>query len=122
MLQITASAERLKIEDINWTAAASQGEESCEGGTNDSAMSCEEEHRKGDWRRGMTWDEVIQETRQPGLEEKFREWEKNQGSGMKIGEKSSDRVSAEVKEMYRRLLFAYQEIVAENPKKPGIIP
>ena len=120
--QRIASAERLKIEDINWTAAASQGEESCEGGTNDSAMSCEEEHRKGDWRRGMTWDEVIQETRQPGLEEKFREWEKNQGSGMKIGEKSSDRVSAEVKEMYRRLLFAYQEIVAENPKKPGIIP
>ena len=41
---------------------------------------------------------------------------------MKIGEEGEEAVTAEVRELYLQLIFAYQEVMAENPKKPGIIP
>ena len=31
-------------------------------------------------------------------------------------------MTEDVKDIYRRLTFAYQGVIAENPKKPGIIP
>ena len=39
---------------------------------------------------------------------------------IKIGEEGV--IEAAIKELYLRLIFAYKEIIAENPKKPGIIP
>ena len=41
---------------------------------------------------------------------------------MKTGEEGEQVVTAEVRELHLRLIFAYQEVIAETPKKPGIIP
>ena len=49
-------------------------------------------------------------------------WRQLREEDIKIGEEGEAALTEEVKDLYRRLAFAYYEIAAENPKKPGIIP
>ena len=54
----------------------------------------------------------------------FKAWRLKMEEKIKIGEETGQEgaVTEAVKEMYLRLIFAYREVVSENPKKPGIIP
>ena len=80
------------------------------------------EHKVGDWRRGKSWREIIEGTREGGRNGEYLEWRKLREEDIKIGEEGEEALTEEAKDLYLRLIFAYYEIVAENPKKPGIIP
>ena len=66
------------------------------------------EHKEGDWRRGKGWKQVIEDTRQGEREKQFQEWKRQRGSEVKIGEEGEEAVTEEVRELYLRLIFAYQ--------------
>jgi hypothetical protein len=95
-----------------------------EGGTKVSGMSLETEHAAGDWRKGKSWKQVIAATRKGQLQIQFEKWRDKNEEFIKIGEEEGKpgAVEEEIKELYLRLIFAYREVIAENPKKPGIIP
>ena len=95
-----------------------------EGGTKVSGMSLETEHAAGDWRKGKSWKQVIAATRKGQLQIQFEKWRNKNEEFIKIGEEEGKpgAVEEEIKELYLRLIFAYREVIAENPKKPGIIP
>ena len=93
-----------------------------EEGTMSGEMIKDIEHKEGDWRRGRTWKQIIEDTKEGEREKQFQGWKEAKGAEVKIGEEGEEAVTAEVRELYLRLIFAYQEVIAENPKKPGIIP
>ena len=63
-------------------------------------------------------------------------WVTANGSKIRIGKQQAERserevtersedeniTTEEIKDMYKRLLFAYQEVIATNSKRPDIIP
>ena len=96
-----------------------------ETGTLSSGMRTNTEHQEGDWRRGKNHKEVIAGTREGEQQKEFEEWKRDMESKIKIGEEEEgdgDPTYEAVKDLYLRLIFAYREIISENPKKPGIIP
>ena len=93
-----------------------------EEGTMSGEMIKGIEHKEGDWRRGRTWKQIVEETKEGERERQFQSWKEAKGTEVKIGEEGEEAVTAEVRELYLQLICAYQEVIAENPKKPGIIP
>ena len=96
----------------------------CDDGTTTDGMSEETEHSEGDWRKGKSWKQLVQETRQEPHNAQFKEWRARKEAAIKIGEEEGQpgHVAQDIKECYLRLIFAYKEVISENPKKPGIIP
>ena len=78
-----------------------------EEGTMSGEMIKDMEHKEGDWRRGNGWKQVIEDTRQGEKEKQFQEWKQKMGSEVKIGEEGDEAVTEEVRELYLRLIFAY---------------
>ena len=70
------------------------------------------EHKEGDWRRGRTWKQIIEDTKDGEREKQFQRWKEAKGAEVKIGEEGEEAVTAEVRELYLRLIFAYQEVIA----------
>ena len=97
---------------------------SCDEGTATDVMSTEEDHAVGDWRQGQSWAQILSAMRCGARDTEFRAWRAKMEETIKIGEEAGQEgaVTEAVKEMYLRLIFAYKEVVSENPKKPGIIP
>ena len=100
---------------------ADQAHGECKDGTVIKGMRTTTEHDEGDWRRGLTWKQVVQGTRTPERDAQFRQWRHEQEANIKIGEEGANATTAEIKEILR-LLWAYREIIADNPKRPKIIP
>ena len=97
---------------------------SCDEGTTTDGMSTEVDHAPGDWRRGQSWKQILDATRHGTRDREFRAWRGRMEERIKIGEEEGQEgaVTEAVKEMYLRLIFAYKEVVSDNPKKPGTIP
>jgi len=93
-----------------------------EEGTTSSSMIKDIEHKEGDWRRGKTWKELVEATKSGEREKQFQVWKEKMRDEIKIGEEEDKDMTEDVKDIYRRLIFAYQGVIASNPKKPGIIP
>ena len=85
-------------------------------------MRTEVEHPASDWRSGKSWKQIIEYTQTDSQEPQFRVWQQKYGGEIKVGGPLRNNVTEEIKEIYCRLLFAYKDTIAENPKKPGIIP
>ena len=97
---------------------------SCDEGTTTKGMLETLEHEEGDWRKGLNWKQVLEATREPQRDKAYKEWHKEWEQKIKIGEEEGQEgaVTEAIKDCYRRLIFAYKEVVSRNPKKPGIIP
>ena len=93
----------------------------CKQGTNVEHMSEDLEHAQGDWRRGLSRKQVVRATRQPDRNAEYEQWLQENLKHISIGEEG-DEMAEEQKDEYRRLVFAYREVLADNPKKPGILP
>jgi len=93
----------------------------CADGTTAAHMSIELELKQGDWRRGLSAQQIVALTRRGFLQEEYVQWSLLMGEGVQIGE-GYDDLPERVREDYKRLVFAFKEVLAENPKKPGVIP
>ena len=64
----------------------------------------------------------MEATREGEKDKQFQAWKEKMGDEVKIGEEGEAALMEEIKDIYRRLIIAYKEVIAENPKKLGIIP
>ena len=96
-----------------------QDAKQCDDGTTTKGMITTTEHNDGDWRQGLSWQQIIEGTKEAQRNTAFVSWRAHKEAEIKIGEDSGEGVvTAAVKELYLRLIFAYQEVIAVNPKSP----
>ena len=60
-----AVASKLSASTVAAIQGGPQPEEMCDGGTVVSGMRTDTEHDAGDWRRGLSWKQVINGTKEP---------------------------------------------------------
>ena len=74
-----------------------------EEGTTSGEMIKDMEHKVGDWRRGKSWREIIEGTKEGGRNGQYLAWRKLREGDITIGEEGEEALTEEAKDLYLRL-------------------
>lgn len=90
-------------------------------GTTSKFMQHRTEHTEDDWRTGLSVTQIIEKTKEADVNMEYEKWRSRLQKELKIGDEGNP-LNEEIQDLYARLIFAYKDVLADNSKKPGIIP